>query len=130
MVGLKVIIVSTFIKNYEKMKINEEDIFENEQVLKKYYPDLNKRLRLFYSSQVCNITHERRKNFNREGCENNLDNIMKEGLRGSISIITTNLYKLYYTFINEKEMTPENIQNKYINDTLIANLGTFDSNNS
>ena len=125
MVGLKIILVSTFMMHYEKMKNNEENIFQNELVLKDYYSEFSDRLRLFHSSQVCVITYERNPPFNVEGCEDDLDSMMKEGLRECVSIIITNLYTVYYSFINDHEVTMDDLKEKYVNDTLIVNLGIF-----
>ena len=105
MVRLKIILVSTFMMHYEKMKTNEENIFQNELILKNYYSEFSDRLRLFHSSQVCEVTYERNPTFHVEGCEDDLDSMMKEGLRECVSVIITNLYKTYYTFINDDEVT-------------------------
>ena len=104
---------------------NEQEVYMDKIEMGSYYTALKSDVSAFESRDACHLVYEKHNTFNKVGCEKDLNGIMKEGIRESISIILMNLFRTYYAFAEDPaRRDPETIR-RYIQEPLLNNLCIF-----
>ena len=87
----------------------------------KHYFDLNTKINSCNNEFACTIISENTDNFDKEGCETDLDSMMKEGVIQVVSLMLAHTYELYYAYINEKDIKQVPVYMKYLDDFVFHN---------
>lgn len=107
---------------YKNMQENERELYKLEVDLEDYYPSLAKRFHSYLTSQLCEIAGSRIAGYLKEECKTVMNGIMMQGLRGALSIIMLNLYKMHEEYEYGDALTPSEVMSGYLNDTKSNNL--------
>ena len=110
-----------FQKVYKNIQVNERGMYKLEINLGDYYPFISNQFFLYQTPLLCDVAGSHIPDYLVEECKTVLNGIMLQGLRGVISIILLDIYKMYQTYEYEKP-TPSEIIEKYVNNTKSNNL--------
>lgn len=105
-----------FVYYYNNSLKTERDILADYQVMGNYYPDFLSVIDGLGTPQVCQKASELIPNFNVYGCMNDLNGLGGAGIKKTISIMSENWYKNYYSFLAEKNKTDPNVVARYFQD--------------
>lgn len=95
---------------------NERDVYNDHELLPKYYPSFLIAIDNFENGTVCEQANELNSDFSIYGCQTDLQGLANIGIRQSMAVCSMQWYKSYYSFLSEANTTdPVTIMN-YLND--------------
>jgi hypothetical protein len=107
---------------YNKTTTNELETHLRRHDVGRFYPDFLATFQIYETNLVCATAAAADPNFNRLGCEQDMQGIMTNGIRQAIGVLRMHMYKMYYLFFAEPNPTDQRTINEYMRSTIMRNL--------